>query len=159
VLAALRAGASGFLGKSVGPTELLAGIRTVAAGDALLSSRATATLIAQFLTQPDAAEAADDPDRLAALTQREREIVALVGTGLTNDEIAERLVVSPLTAKTHVNRSMMKLGVRDRAAGRVRVPDRVGAHGSRDEPGRSGPQGRSLGGATTPLIRRTRGRA
>ena len=115
VLAALRAGASGFLGKSVGPTELLAGIRTVAAGDALLSSRATATLITQFLTQPDAAEAADDPDRLAALTQREREIVALVGTGLTNDEIAERLVVSPLTAKTHVNRSMMKLGVRDRA--------------------------------------------
>lgn len=115
VLAALRAGASGFLGKGVGPTELLAGIRTVASGDALLSSRATASVIAQFLTQPDAAEAADDPARLATLTPREREIVALVGTGLTNDEIADRLVVSPLTAKTHVNRSMTKLGVRDRA--------------------------------------------
>jgi DNA-binding NarL/FixJ family response regulator len=116
VLAALRAGASGFLGKGVGPAELLAGIRTVAAGDALLSSRATSSLIAQFLTQPGAAAAADDPTRLAALTHREREIVALVAIGLTNDEIAQRLVVSPLTAKTHVNRSMMKLGVRDRAA-------------------------------------------
>jgi DNA-binding NarL/FixJ family response regulator len=94
----------------------LAGIRTVAAGDALLSSRATSSLIAQFLTQPGAAAAADDPASLAALTHREREIVALVAIGLTNDEIARRLVVSPLTAKTHVNRSMMKLGVRDRAA-------------------------------------------
>ena len=115
VLAALRAGASGFLGKGVGPAELLAGIRTVAAGDALLSSKATSSLIAQFLNQPSIAAAADEPQRLASLTHREREIVALVATGLTNDEIAEQLVVSPLTAKTHVNRSMMKLGIRDRA--------------------------------------------
>jgi DNA-binding NarL/FixJ family response regulator len=115
VLAALRAGASGFLGKGVGPAELLDAIRTVAAGEALLSANATKSLIAQFLNQPSIAAAADDPLRLAALTPREREIVALVATGLTNDEIAERLVVSPLTAKTHVNRSMMKLGIRDRA--------------------------------------------
>lgn len=114
VLQALRAGASGFLGKGVEPAELLAAIRTVAAGDALLSPKATRGLISRYLAQPDEGPAAT-PESLAALTDREREVVALVAHGLTNDDIAERLFVSPLTAKTHVNRSMMKLGARDRA--------------------------------------------
>jgi DNA-binding NarL/FixJ family response regulator len=130
VLAALRAGASGFLGKGVEPDELLAAIRTVAAGDALLSPRATRSLITRFLAQPDTA--APDPAALAALTPREREVVALVATGMSNDDVAVELFVSPLTAKTHVNRAMMKLGVRDRAqlvvlayqGGLVRVTDR-----------------------------------
>jgi DNA-binding NarL/FixJ family response regulator len=130
VLAALRAGASGFLGKGVEPDELLAAIRTVAAGDALLSPRATRSLIARFLAQPDTAAPA--PAALAALTPREREVVALVATGMSNDDIAVELFVSPLTAKTHVNRAMTKLGVRDRAqlvvlayrCGLVRVTDR-----------------------------------
>lgn len=115
VLAALRAGASGFLGKGVEPSELLAGIRVVAAGDALLSPRATRGLIDRYLAQPsNGAVDAVDPS-LDVLTEREREVVALVAHGLSNDQIAARLFVSPLTAKTHVNRSMTKLGVRDRA--------------------------------------------
>lgn len=115
VLAALRAGASGFLGKGVEPAELLDGIRVVAAGDALLSPRATRGLIDRYLAQPsNGAVEAVDPS-LDALTDREREVVALVAHGLSNDQIAARLFVSPLTAKTHVNRSMTKLGVRDRA--------------------------------------------
>jgi DNA-binding NarL/FixJ family response regulator len=113
VLQALRAGASGFLGKGVGPGELLAAIRTVAQGDSLLSSKATRGLIAQFLSQPSTTSAT--PESLDVLTPRELEIVALVATGLSNDEIAAQLFVSPLTAKTHVNRAMMKLGARDRA--------------------------------------------
>jgi len=113
VLQALRAGASGFLGKGVDPAELLAAIRTVAQGDALLSSKATRGLIAQFLSQPSTNSAT--PASLEVLTPRELEIVTLVATGLSNDEIAAQLVVSPLTAKTHVNRAMMKLGARDRA--------------------------------------------
>jgi DNA-binding NarL/FixJ family response regulator len=113
VAEAIRAGASGFLGKGVEPAELLAGIRTVAQGDALLSPRATQALISRFLSQSTTNAAT--PQRLAVLTQREREVVALVANGLSNDDIAARLVVSPLTAKTHVNRAMMKLQARDRA--------------------------------------------
>ncbi|MFF4405296.1 response regulator [Streptomyces sp. NPDC001262] len=114
VAEALRAGASGFLGKGIDPGELLDAIRVVAAGDALLSPAATKALIARFLSQPAAPDPAGTP-QLAALTPREREVVALVATGLSNDEIAERLYVTPLTAKTHVNRAMAKLGARDRA--------------------------------------------
>ncbi len=114
VAAALRAGASGFLGKGVAPAELLDGIRMVAAGESLLSPAATRALIGRFLASPE--RSGRDPERLAALTAREREVVALVATGLSNEEIAGRLVLSPLTAKTHVNRAMLKLGVRDRAA-------------------------------------------
>ncbi|SCL71997.1 response regulator [Micromonospora chersina] len=114
VFQALRAGASGFLGKGVEPAELLDAIRTVAAGDALLSPKATRGLIARFLAQPEP-EPPATPDRLRALTEREREVLTLVATGLSNEQIAQRLVVSPLTAKTHVNRAMAKLGARDRA--------------------------------------------
>jgi DNA-binding NarL/FixJ family response regulator len=113
VAKAIRAGASGFLGKGVEPAELLAAIRTVAEGDALLSPKATQSLISQFLSQPSTNAAT--PERLAVLTQREREVVVLVAGGLSNDEIAAKLFVSPLTAKTHVNRAMMKLQARDRA--------------------------------------------
>lgn len=114
VLQALRAGASGFLGKGVDPAELLDAIRVVARGDALLSPVATKGLIARFLSQPED-QAATVPAQLNTLTEREREVLVLVAAGLSNDEIAERLVVSPLTAKTHVNRAMAKLGARDRA--------------------------------------------
>jgi DNA-binding NarL/FixJ family response regulator len=115
VVAALRAGASGFLGKGVEPEELIAAIRVVAGGESLLSPRATRTLIERFLAQPrDGAPGAADTT-LDALTEREREIVALVAHGLSNDDIAARLYLSPLTAKTHVNRAMTKLGARDRA--------------------------------------------
>jgi DNA-binding NarL/FixJ family response regulator len=115
VLAALRSGASGFLGKSVEPEELLDAIRIVAGGDALLSPRATRSLIARFLTQPQ--DGAPDLRResLEVLTDREREIVAMVALGLSNQDIAGRLYLSPLTVKTHVNRAMSKLDVRDRA--------------------------------------------
>jgi DNA-binding NarL/FixJ family response regulator len=113
VLAALRAGASGFLGKSVEPGELLDAIRVVAAGDALLSPKATKGLIGRLLAAPVDGDVVGD--RLDGLTERELEVVALVARGLTNDEIAARLVVSPLTAKTHVNRAMAKIGARDRA--------------------------------------------
>ena len=114
VVQAIQAGASGFLGKSVEPAEMLEAIRTVAAGDALLSPRATRALISRYLAQPTPGPTAA-PQSLAALTEREREVVSLVAQGLTNDDIAERLFVSPLTAKTHVNRAMMKIGARDRA--------------------------------------------
>ena len=115
VLAALRSGASGFLGKSVEPEELLDAIRIVAGGDALLSPRATRGLIARFLAQPRDGAPDLRPDSLAVLTDREREIVALVALGLSNQDIADRLYLSPLTVKTHVNRAMSKLDVRDRA--------------------------------------------
>ncbi|HEX2745530.1 MAG TPA: response regulator transcription factor [Streptosporangiaceae bacterium] len=114
VFEALRAGASGFLGKGVEPGDLLDAIRTVAVGDALLSPKATKGLIARFLTAPETSPGTS-PGQLEILTAREREVLALVATGLSNSEIAEQLVVSPLTAKTHVNRAMMKLGARDRA--------------------------------------------
>jgi DNA-binding NarL/FixJ family response regulator len=110
VAKALRAGASGFLGKDVSADGLLAGIRTVAAGDALLSPTATRTLITRFLATAEPG----DPTALAVLTAREREVMALAAEGRTNAEIAERLVVSPLTVRTHVQRAMTKLGARDR---------------------------------------------
>jgi DNA-binding NarL/FixJ family response regulator len=110
---ALRAGAGGFLGKGVDPEELLRAIRTVAAGEALLSPVATRALIARFLAQPTVEPAVAAP--LDALTARELEVVTLVAAGLSNEEIAARLFVTPLTAKTHVNRAMTKLGARDRA--------------------------------------------
>ncbi|MEU6345127.1 response regulator transcription factor [Streptomyces sp. NPDC046977] len=113
VAQALRAGAAGFLGKGAEPDELLGAIRTVAAGDALLSPSATKSLIAQFLAQ--AGTPARPAPELDALTAREREVLIEVAMGLPNDEIAERLGVSPLTVKTHVNRTMAKLGARDRA--------------------------------------------
>ena len=117
VFEALRSGASGFLGKSAEAEELLAAIRTVNRGDALLSPAATRTLIGRFLAQPAVPAGGSDEarQRLDALTEREREISALVATGLSNDEIAARLVLSPATVKTHVNRAMVKVGARDRA--------------------------------------------
>jgi DNA-binding NarL/FixJ family response regulator len=114
VVRAIRAGASGFLGKGVEPAELLDAIRIVAGGDALLSPRATRGLLAQ-LTHDAVSLPVSEPDNLKLLTARERELMILVATGLSNDEIAERLYLSPLTVKTHVNRAMMKLGARDRA--------------------------------------------
>ncbi|GAA1614892.1 response regulator transcription factor [Actinoplanes couchii] len=114
VVAALRAGASGFLGKGVDPADLLAAVRTIAAGESLLSPSATTALIGRFLAQPDPTQVAVAA-ALGDLTGREREITAMVGAGLSNTEIADRLVISPATAKTHVNRAMMKTGARDRA--------------------------------------------
>jgi DNA-binding NarL/FixJ family response regulator len=114
VLRALRAGASGFLSKGVEPADLLDAIRLVAAGEALLSPKATRSLIERFLDQPEP-DATAAPAALDVLTEREREVLVLVASGLSNDAIAERLYVSPLTAKTHVNRAMTKLGARDRA--------------------------------------------
>ncbi|TJZ56803.1 response regulator transcription factor [Streptomyces piniterrae] len=115
VAEALRAGASGFLGKGINPDELLEAIRVVAAGDSLLSPTATKALIARFLAQPEPPCRAAPPQPVAPLTPREREVVTLVAAGLSNDEIAERLFVTPVTAKTHANRAMTKLGARDRA--------------------------------------------
>jgi DNA-binding NarL/FixJ family response regulator len=114
VFGALRAGASGFLGKGVEPAELQDAIRLVAGGDALLSPAATKGLIARFLAQPQPGPLAT-PARLDVLTERERQVLSLVAMGLSNDDISERLYVSPLTAKTHINRTMTKLGARDRA--------------------------------------------
>ncbi|MFD7895820.1 response regulator [Streptomyces sp. NPDC059568] len=119
VVQSLRAGASGFLGKGAEPEELLNAIRIAAAGEALLSPAATKGLIATFLAQSGTVSDGRDPavnaERLTALTGREREVLVLVAGGHSNDEIAERLAVSPLTVKTHVNRAMAKLGARDRA--------------------------------------------
>jgi DNA-binding NarL/FixJ family response regulator len=112
---ALRAGAGGFLGKGVDPEELLRAIRTVAAGDSLLSPVATRALISRFLAQPPDVAPSPLAPALDALTARELEVVTLVATGLSNEDIANRLFVTPLTAKTHVNRAMTKLGARDRA--------------------------------------------
>jgi DNA-binding NarL/FixJ family response regulator len=112
VFEALRLGASGFLVKDTEPVELIHAVRAVARGDALLSPGVTRRLIAEFATR------AKNPQPMAALntlTDREREVMALVAAGLTNDEIAARLVVSPATAKTHVSRTMIKLAARDRA--------------------------------------------
>jgi DNA-binding NarL/FixJ family response regulator len=137
VFAALRAGASGFLVKDIEPEELLQAVRVVARGDALLAPSVTRSLIAAFAARPRPVPAAHPgstdagPEApgaspadartvarqvgLASLTDREREVVALVAAGLSNDEIGARLVVSPLTAKTHVSRAMTKLAARDRA--------------------------------------------
>ncbi|MEV7391249.1 MULTISPECIES: response regulator transcription factor [unclassified Streptomyces] len=114
VAEALRAGASGFLGKGARPEELIEAVRTIAAGEALLSPTATRALIKRFLSQPEPCPAGVH-ERLECLTGRERDVVGLVALGLSNDEMAERLFVSPLTAKTHVNRAMTKLAARDRA--------------------------------------------
>lgn len=111
VVEALRAGASGFLVKDTRPAELLDAIRTVAAGEALLSPGPTSRLIARFLRSP-AAPATGGPE---CLSERERGVLALVARGLNNTEVAEALGLSPLTAKTHVSRIMGKLGARDRA--------------------------------------------
>ncbi|MFI8915515.1 response regulator [Streptomyces sp. NPDC053513] len=113
VYGALRAGASGFLVKDTEPMELLHAVRVVARGDALISPAVTRRLIAEFAGL--AGRHPDPSPRLNALTEREREVLGLVGTGLSNDEIAGRLVLSPATAKTHVSRIMTKLAVRDRA--------------------------------------------
>ncbi|MER7401150.1 response regulator transcription factor [Streptomyces sp. NPDC000070] len=117
VVQSLRAGASGFLGKGAEPEELLTAIRTAAGGQALLSPAATTGLIARFLAQEDPVGDRDPArgERLDSLTGREREVLVQVAGGHSNDEIAERLEVSPLTVKTHVNRAMAKLGARDRA--------------------------------------------
>jgi DNA-binding NarL/FixJ family response regulator len=109
---ALRVGASGFLVKDTEPVELLRAVRAAAAGDALLSPGLTRRLIEEYASKARQPVA---PHGLAGLTEREREVMALVGAGLSNDEIATRLVVSPATAKTHVSRTMLKLGARDRA--------------------------------------------
>jgi DNA-binding NarL/FixJ family response regulator len=113
VYGALRAGASGFLLKDSPPRDLLRAIEVVAAGDALLAPSITRRLIAEFAARRDPTE---PPAALAELTEREREITRLVAGGLTNAEIAGRLVISPLTAKTHVSNVLRKLGCRDRAA-------------------------------------------
>ncbi|MEU3255076.1 response regulator transcription factor [Streptomyces sp. NPDC006997] len=112
VFEALRAGASGFLLKDTEPADLLQAIAVVARGEALLSPSVTRTLIGEFVSRP--------PDRatapgLESLTRREREVTALAARGLTNEEIAAHMVISPYTAKTHVSRAMTKLGARDRA--------------------------------------------
>ncbi|MCD9901696.1 response regulator [Streptomyces cyaneofuscatus] len=112
VYGALRAGASGFLVKDTEPMELLHGVRVVARGDALIAPAVTRRLISEFANRRK--QPAPSP-RLNALTEREREVMGLVGAGLSNDEIAARLVLSPATSKTHVSRIMTKLGVRDRA--------------------------------------------
>ncbi|MFD5429304.1 response regulator [Streptomyces sp. NPDC127084] len=111
IIDALRAGASGFLVKDIRPADLLAAIRTVASGEALLSPGPTARLIARVLATPDTPRAAAGPD---GLSERERQVLTLVARGLNNTEIAEGLGLSPLTAKTHVSRIMGKLGARDR---------------------------------------------
>lgn len=112
VFEALRAGAGGFLLKDTDPDDLLQAVHVVARGEALLSPAVTRTLIGEFVSRP--------PDRIDApglecLTRREREVTALVARGLSNEEIAAHMVISPYTVKTHVSRAMMKLGARDRA--------------------------------------------
>ena len=112
VFSALRAGASGFLLKDADPADLLQAVAVVARGDALLAPAVTRTLISEFVTAPPPTDPAAGRD---VLTAREQEIAELVARGLSNDEIADRMVISPLTVKTHVNRAMMKLHCRDRA--------------------------------------------
>jgi DNA-binding NarL/FixJ family response regulator len=113
VFEALRAGASGFLIKDTEPADLLRAIRVVASGESLLSPTVTRRLISEFVARPS--RRPNPHPQLGALTEREREIVSLVAEGLTNDEIAARLVLSPATARTHVSRAMVKLHARDRA--------------------------------------------
>jgi DNA-binding NarL/FixJ family response regulator len=115
VFEALRTGASGFLVKDTEPVELLRGIRAVAAGDGLLSPSVTRRVIGEFAGRTPHSRQVTPPVPLDQLTDREREVLVLVAEGLSNDEIAARLVISPATAKTHVSRTMIKLGARDRA--------------------------------------------
>ncbi|MFF5078230.1 response regulator [Actinoplanes sp. NPDC000266] len=114
VVRALRAGAGGFLGKNVDPPDLVRAVKTIAAGESLLSPRATQVLISRFLSHPELAPL-PEAHPIQGLTDREREVLTMVAHGRSNEEIAQRLHLSPLTAKTHVNRAMTKLGVRDRA--------------------------------------------
>jgi DNA-binding NarL/FixJ family response regulator len=113
VFEALRVGASGFLLKDIEPDDLRQAIRVVAGGEALLSPRVTRRLITRFVAQSPPQP--KDPERLAVLTERERDVMSLVAYGLSNEEIGQRLAMSPATAKTHVSRAMLKLGARDRA--------------------------------------------
>ncbi|MCG5447223.1 response regulator transcription factor [Micromonospora sp. NIE79] len=113
VFEALRAGASGFLLKDIEPDELRQAVRVVAGGDMLISPRVTSRLVSAFVSK--VAPAPVDGGRLAVLTDREREVMSLVASGLTNEEIGRRLSMSPATARTHVHRAMVKLRVRDRA--------------------------------------------
>jgi len=115
VFEALRAGATGFLVKDTEPVELLRAVREVVAGGSLLSPGVTRRLIEEFASRSRPPAVPSAADVVDPLTDREREIVALVGHGLSNDEIAARLVISAATAKTHVSRAMTKLGARDRA--------------------------------------------
>ncbi|MEU9268080.1 response regulator transcription factor [Streptomyces sp. NPDC048251] len=115
VAKALRAGAGGFLGKGVSPEVLLSGIRTVAAGDSLLSPLATRALITRFLAGPDTDDVPALPGLLKTLTDREREVMALAAYGRSNAEIAAELFLSPLTVRSHIQRAMTKLDARDRA--------------------------------------------
>lgn len=114
VARALRSGASGFLGKDASADDLLTGIRTIAAGDALLSPLATRLLITRYLATPEPASQAPG-NRLTAVTDREREVMALAAEGHSNTEIAAKLFLSPLTVRTHIQRAMTKLHARDRA--------------------------------------------
>jgi DNA-binding NarL/FixJ family response regulator len=111
IVGALRAGAAGFLLKTASPAELSAAVRSAVESDALLAPQVTRRLIESYLGRPDPASA----PWLAALTEREREVLVLIATGLSNDEIAQKLFVSAATVKTHVNRVFAKSGVRDRA--------------------------------------------
>jgi DNA-binding NarL/FixJ family response regulator len=113
IFEALQAGAAGFLLKDVEPDDLRDAVRVVAGGEALLSPSVTRRLIAEFVSQPGRQRR--PPPELDELTEREREVMALIAAGLTNDEIAAKLVISPATAKTHVSRILLKLGARDRA--------------------------------------------
>jgi DNA-binding NarL/FixJ family response regulator len=113
VYEALRAGASGFLLKDTDPEQLAEAVRVIARGDALLAPAVTRRLITEFASRPEVRRA--HPAELEALTDREREVLSLVAQGLSNDEIAKQLVISPTTAKTHVSRVMTKLMARDRA--------------------------------------------
>jgi DNA-binding NarL/FixJ family response regulator len=116
VAGALRAGASGFIGKGIAAGELLAAVRTVAGGETLLSPAATRALVARFLAMPEpGGPLTPPPERLASLTAREREMVALAATGLSNQDIAERMFLSPFTVRSHIQRAMTKLDARDRA--------------------------------------------
>ena len=112
VYEALRCGASGFLLKDADPENLIEAVRVVAGGDALLAPSVTRRLIAEFASRPEVRKAR--PRQLEDLTEREREVLTLVAQGLSNEEIAARLVISPTTSKTHVSRILMKLGARDR---------------------------------------------
>ncbi|MFD6421011.1 response regulator [Streptomyces sp. NPDC060198] len=115
VARALRAGASGFLGKDVTADALLDGIRTISTGDSLLSPTATKLLVGRFLGTPEPTSDEDLPDQINSLTAREREMTILAARGMSNTEIADSLVLSPLTVRTHIQRAMHKLHARDRA--------------------------------------------
>lgn len=114
VAQALRAGASGFIGKGIGAEDLLNAVRTIAEGETLLSPAATRSLVARFLATPDESPQYEK-EQLATLTPREREMVAQVATGRSNQEIAEQMFLSPFTVRAHVQRAMTKLEARDRA--------------------------------------------